>query len=204
MLLRAKPLLERAPVARVVVLGLGAITAIHATTVGRTRPDIKTALGYASVAQVALIWMEVAMGWTTLALFHIVGHGVLRTWQLLRSPSVLRERAALARRSGHLALTPGLAYERLLPGSLRGWLYRATLEQWHLDTAARTLVIGPIGWVLRRLDSMDVALRRLLGAEDLEAGVPVSVPIPAAGAPRGPAAATESQALASRQLGGNK
>lgn len=202
LLLRAEPLLERVPVARLAVLVLGAVTAIHATTVGRTRPDIKTALGYASVAQVALIWMEVAMGWTTLALFHIVGHGVLRTWQLLRSPSVLRERAALARRSGHLALTPGLAYERLLPAVLRGWLYRATLEQWYLDTAARTLLIAPIVWLLRRIDAIDVALRKALGADDVESGLPVHSATAASTRIEVPKA--DAQSLASRPVGGSR
>lgn len=168
LLLRAEPLLERVPLAQGLVIGLGALTAVHATLVGRTRPDIKTALGYASVAQVALIWIEVGMGWTTLALVHIVLHGVVRTWQLLRSPSILAERAALARRTGRASWFALLGPERLLPRSLAARLYRFSLEQWYLDQAGRVLLLNPIAALLRGLDRLDNRVRGMLGAQDAE------------------------------------
>ena len=169
LLLRAEPLLERVPLAQTLVVGLGAVTALHATLVGRTRPDIKTALGYASVAQVALIWVEVGLGLTTLALVHIVLHGALRTWQLLRAPSVLHERAEMARRSGRGSWPAILAPERLLPRRLAAWLYRTSLEQWYLDQAGRVLLLNPLAGLLRGLDRLDGAVRGALGAADLEA-----------------------------------
>jgi len=166
LLLRAAPLLDRVPWAAPTVVGLGALTAVHATLVGRTRPDIKTALGYASVAQVGLIWMEVGLGWHNLALAHIAGHAALRTWQLLRSPSVLSERAMMRLRTGRDSWWAAVGVERLVPARARAWLYRVCLEAWYLDQAGRVMLINPLAALLRRLDRWDARVRGWLGADD--------------------------------------
>ncbi len=166
LLLRASPLLDRVPFAAPVIVGLGAFTALHATLVGRTRPDIKTALGYASVAQVGLIWVEVGLGWHKLALAHIVGHAALRTWHLLRSPSVLSERAMMRLRTGRESWWSALGVERLMPQGARNWLYRVSLEGWYLDQAGRVLILNPLLALLHRLDAVDARWRDWLGAED--------------------------------------
>ncbi len=154
LLLRAMPLIERAPEAQALIVIMGLATAIYATSVGRTRADIKTALAYGSAAQVALIWVEVGLGFETLALIHIVGHGILRTWQLLRSPSIL---ADLGRRPARVPRAQG---------RLKAWCYRQSLVEWHVDELGKALVLAPIAVLLRTLDHADGRVRALLGAGD--------------------------------------
>ncbi|MFT5359112.1 MAG: NADH-quinone oxidoreductase subunit L [Polyangiales bacterium] len=158
LLIRSMPLIERVPEGRVVIVVLGCLTAIYATAVGRTRADIKTALAYASCAQVALIWVEVGLGFEELALVHIVGHAVLRTWQLLRSPSILVDFA-------------GTAQKRRASTSLGAWFYRHSLAEWHLDDVGKVLILRPIGRFLRLADALDSVLRRSLGAGDDRGGI---------------------------------
>ena len=148
------PLLERVPASRVAIVILGGLTAVYALSVGRARADIKTALAYASASQVGLIWVEVGLGFTTLALVHIVGHAILRTWQLLSSPSSLAVLGPRKRRAG-------LAFFRVSP-----WVYRQSVVEWHLDDLGKQLVFRPIGAVLHLFDDMDVRLRGALGAAD--------------------------------------
>jgi len=165
LLLRAAPLIERVPIARGAIIVLGALTFLHAMMVGRTRPDIKTALGYASVAQVALIWVEVGLGLYTLAIIHILGHAAVRTWQLLRAPSVLSDHAVRAARRRQAGWA--LSFGWWLPGRLEAWLYRASLDQWHFDSLARALIVAPVRAVLLWIDAGDRRARSWLGAEDV-------------------------------------
>lgn len=66
-------------------------TAIYATIVGRTRPDIKTQLAYATIAQLGIIFAEIGFGFIKLAIFHCLCHCLLRTFQFLKSPSALND-----------------------------------------------------------------------------------------------------------------
>src|SRR5213079_131458 len=71
LLLRSAPLLEHAPVARVLVGGLGAATAIFAGITTRVQSDVKSSLAYASLTQVGIIVMEIAVGLYTVAFIHL-------------------------------------------------------------------------------------------------------------------------------------
>ena len=71
-----------------IFLGLiGLISVIYGLFVGSTRSDVKTSFAFASIYQVGLIYIELSFGFYHLALWHIVGHNILRTWNYLRSAS---------------------------------------------------------------------------------------------------------------------
>lgn len=75
-----------------VLLGLiGLTSAIYGLLVGSTRSDVKTSFAFASISQMGLIYIEIALGFHGLALWHIVGHNVLRTWNYLRSASFFED-----------------------------------------------------------------------------------------------------------------
>ena len=161
LLLRLAPLLEAAPVARAVIVGTGVLTALHATTVGRAQSDIKSKLAYASVAQVSLIWVELGVGLHTLALVHIVGHATLRTWELLRAPSYLRDWRVRQEVQPQLEAVRAVRGRSMLPLAVRDRLYRLTLERWYLDEFA-TAVFGRVATALRALDHFDRKVSTLL------------------------------------------
>jgi NADH-quinone oxidoreductase subunit L len=74
---------------RTVVLLIGVITAVVATFIARVQSGVKTQIAYSSIAQIGIMFIEVAMGWHVLALVHFVCNAFLRTYQLLVSPSAL-------------------------------------------------------------------------------------------------------------------
>ena len=161
LLLRISPLLEQRMALQLAVIGLGVITAIHASMVGRTQTDIKTSLGYASVAQVGVIWIWVGLGWYELAAIHTFSHAILRTWQLLRAPSLLHERHELVSSLGRSLRPTGQHLERLLPLSFRRWSYRIALERWYLDEIWDAAAQGALV-VLGAIDRLDRAWSGLL------------------------------------------
>jgi NAD(P)H-quinone oxidoreductase subunit 5 len=143
----------------VVVVGL--LSAVHATMVGRASADAKTSLAYASMAQVGLIFAEIGMGFTHLALIHILGHALTRTLQFLRAPSMLHDYHGVhAAAGGHLEPT-GAHYEAIFPARARLWLYRLALDRGHHDAVLERLVVGPLWKLSAGLAGIE---RRLLGA----------------------------------------
>jgi NADH:ubiquinone oxidoreductase subunit 5 (subunit L)/multisubunit Na+/H+ antiporter MnhA subunit len=73
---------------------IGVTTVWYGTVVGRIQSDAKTIMAYASMTQVGFMFVEVALGLHTIALFHFVSHALLRTYQLLNAASLLHDRYA--------------------------------------------------------------------------------------------------------------
>ncbi|MDX2070822.1 MAG: proton-conducting transporter membrane subunit [Haliscomenobacter sp.] len=72
-----------------IIIAIGLITSILAMLIARVQSSVKTQIAYASITQIGLMFIEVALGFEVLALFHFAGNAFLRTYQLLVSPSVL-------------------------------------------------------------------------------------------------------------------
>ena len=154
LLLRAEPILEASPLLAWLVVGLGLVTSLYAYLAGSVQADIKTALSYASLAQVGLIVAEIGLGWNYVALVHLLGHGCLRTMQFLRAPTLLHDYHTLENAFGE-HLPRGSGPGRLLPGTARAWVYRFALERGYLDAILGALVVGPFSRTFRFLDGLE-------------------------------------------------
>jgi NADH-quinone oxidoreductase subunit L len=89
LLLRTHNYWESIFLIKIFIIIIGICTAVIATLIARVQSTVKTQIAYASVAQIGLMFIEVALGWHVLALVHFSGNAFLRTYQLLVSPSVL-------------------------------------------------------------------------------------------------------------------
>lgn len=77
------------PGVRVAIFCVGLFSLIIGTLIGRAQANIKGQIGYAAIAQVGVMFMEVSLGLETLVLLHMVSHAILRTFQFLTSPSAV-------------------------------------------------------------------------------------------------------------------
>lgn len=68
---------------------VGFATAVTANISLKTQSNIKGQIGYASVAQVGIMFIELALGGREIAMVHFLGNAILRCYQLLASPSVM-------------------------------------------------------------------------------------------------------------------
>ena len=89
LLIRTMPFWEHQLIARILIGSVGVFTAAIGASIGRVQSSIKSQIAYASVAQIGLMFLELALGFETLALFHFAGNAFLRTYQLLVSPSAV-------------------------------------------------------------------------------------------------------------------
>ncbi|HMQ46480.1 MAG TPA: proton-conducting transporter membrane subunit [Saprospiraceae bacterium] len=92
LLIRLAPLWEGNIYMHWIIGGIGLVTSVAATLIARVQSSIKTQIAYSSIAQIGIMFIEIALGWYGLALVHFASNAFLRTYQLLVSPSVLSYR----------------------------------------------------------------------------------------------------------------
>jgi NADH:ubiquinone oxidoreductase subunit 5 (subunit L)/multisubunit Na+/H+ antiporter MnhA subunit len=157
LLLRVWPVLEVSLIARSVGVVVGLATAIYATAVVRVHTDAKGALAHATLAQVGLILAEICLGWTALALAHLVCHAFLRLGQYLKAPNTIHDSHRLGHH-GHPA-GPDLLARWSPTASAR--LYAASLHRLRLDDRI-DLAFSPVLALARGIDRVDRRLRAAL------------------------------------------
>ncbi|MFV8751907.1 proton-conducting transporter membrane subunit [Nannocystaceae bacterium ST9] len=176
LMLRVEPLIANAPIVRIAVFGVGLLTAITASLSSRVRADAKGALALASAGQAGLMLAEVGLGWTTLAMWHLLAHGLLRLMQFLRTPSWLED--AQARRSslGGGRFRPDFYAERLLPAPLRNWMYAAALSRFGMDAIIERLFSRPLSSLAHLVSSPRPRMREHGGARIKDVCAPIEAP----------------------------
>lgn len=180
LLLRIGPVLERAPLLSYAVLALGLATALFASVAGRVQSDMKSALAFASLTQVGLIVAEIGCGWRYLPLLHLLGHACLRTLQLLRAPSLLRDYQVLENALGRHVSNRRPWLELWIPAWLNGPLYRWGMERGYLDAFLDRCLVGPWLRLFRTFDRWEHAWTTWLagGATTTPASSPTSRELP--------------------------
>ena len=144
LLLRTHPFWEDMLWAKIVIIVIGAVTAIAATLIARVQPTVKTQIAYSSAAQIGLMFIEVAIGWHWLVLLHFTGNAFLRTYQLLVSPSVLNYLV-------HHQYFHYVAPTQKPVSKLKASLYMLGIKEWNLDSTMFTYLWSPFKWLGRQL-----------------------------------------------------
>lgn len=161
LLLRVSPLLESSLTLRILVIALGLVSAIFGALASRVQSDVKNALAFASLTQVGIITVEIGAGLWYIALIHMIGHACLRTLQLLRAPSVLRDHQMLENAIGaHLAGDSARPAPPTTP--FKRWLYRLALHRGNLDGMLDEWIVGPFLKLFGFFDTMEKRWTRLL------------------------------------------
>lgn len=150
LLLRIGPLLVVSPWLSAAVLVLGCVTAVLAALAARVQTDVKSGLAFASLTQVGIITAEIGLGWRYIPLMHILGHACLRTLQLLRAPSLLRDYRAMENAIGGRLTEASFAHRQTpLERVARRWYglayCRGGLETW-LDRYAVQPFLAVFRW----------------------------------------------------------
>ncbi len=155
LLLRSGPLLEQAPAARLLAGALGAATAVFAGLATRVQSDVKSSLAYASLTQVGIIVLEIAIGWYTIAFVHLAGHACFRLLQFLSAPNVLHDLHGMENAIGD-RLSQGRGYlESVTSDRVRRRLFLIALERGFLDSILDRVVVEPFTRVARQLTRLD-------------------------------------------------
>ena len=144
LLLRTYPFWEDMFWAKIVIIAVGAITAIMGTMIARVQPTVKTQIAYSSAAQIGLMFIEIALGFHWLVLVHFAGNAFLRTYQLLVSPSVLNYLV-------HHQFFHYVKPTQKVVSKIKASIYMLGIKEWNLDTIMFNYLWSPFKWIGRKL-----------------------------------------------------
>jgi NADH-quinone oxidoreductase subunit L len=148
LLLRTFPFWENQIVVRGIIILLGLSTMLIATGIARVQSSIKSQIAYASIGQIGIIFIEIALGFEGLALFHFAGNAFLRTYQLLVSPSVV---SYLIREQFYNYSPHQKSIEASMPIKMKNTLYILCIKEWNLEDLLYRMIWNPLKQTGRRL-----------------------------------------------------
>ncbi|MCC6726053.1 MAG: hypothetical protein IT258_16220 [Saprospiraceae bacterium] len=143
LLMRTYPLWDENWAFKALVIASGVLTSTIATFTARVQSSVKTQIGYSSIAQIGLMFIEVALGWQKLALLHFASNAFLRTYQLLVSPSVL---SYLIHDQFFNFIPPQHNFANTFWGKLRMSVYVMSIKEWRMDSGMYQWFWKPLKW----------------------------------------------------------
>ncbi len=130
------------------IIVLGVITTFVATGIARVQSSVKSQIAYSSIAQIGIIFCEIALGWHALALIHILGNAFLRTYQLLTSPSVV---TYLMKEMFYNFKPQHTSIEAKFPQRLEYTFYVLGTKEFTINMILYRFLWNPMKWVGRNI-----------------------------------------------------
>lgn len=149
LLLRTEPFWQHQLSVRIIIGVLGLITTLFAYPVSRVQSTIKTQVGYASIAQIGIMFIEIALGLNTFVLIHFAGNAFLRTYQLLLSPSIV---SYLIRDKFYHFNPHEKSIEEKLPEKIRNTFYLLSMREFLVDKLINRIIFGPFKFIGKKLN----------------------------------------------------
>ncbi len=141
LLLRTFPFWQNQISVRVIIVLLGLSTSVVTTLIARVQSSVKSQIAYSSISQIGLIFIEIALGFDNLALFHFAGNAFLRTYQLLVSPSVV---SYLIKEQFYNFVPRPFTFEDAWPKKIQYSIYLLSLKEFNLDAIIHKYVWKPM------------------------------------------------------------
>lgn len=148
LLLRTYPYWESLPVIKILIILTGGFTCLIANGIAKVQSSVKTQIAYSSIAQIGLMFIEVALGFHNLALIHFTGNAALRTYQLLVSPSVL---SYLVHDMFFSFKPKKQINSNSLATKIKNTLYILSVKEWNIDFLHYHVLWNPFKWFGKQL-----------------------------------------------------
>jgi len=152
LMLRTFPFWEHQTSIRIAIGIMGLVTSILTSFMARVQSSVKSQVAYSSISQIGLIFIEIALGFDNLALFHFAGNAFLRTYQLLVSPSVV---SYLIREQFYNFQPKEHTFEDSLPKKFEYALYVWSVKEFNLEKLINFLLWRPLKIIGKSLDFLN-------------------------------------------------
>lgn len=177
LLLRTYLLWESQGLVKGLILAVGLATSLLGSVTARVQSSVKAQIAYASVVQIGLMFIEVALGFHTLALIHFAGNAFLRTYQLLVSPSVLGY--LIHDMFFHFKASATPAQSPALWRRLQHAVYMMGTKEWNLDSSLYRYLWSPFKYLGNELHFLNRRWFYVIGGLFLSIGLVMVVVEPA-------------------------
>lgn len=153
LMLRTYPFWENQIIVRVAIGIMGLTTSIIASMIGKVQSNVKSQIAYSSISQIGLIFIEIALGLDNLALLHFTGNALLRTYQLLVSPSVV---SYLIRDQFYNFVPMQEKTNPWLSKRVRNSLYVLSLNEFNVENIQSAFLWRPLRGLGKSLDFLNL------------------------------------------------
>lgn len=153
LMLRTFPFWEHQTTMRIAIGLMGLTTSLAASVMARVQSSVKSQVAYSSISQIGIIFIEIALGFETLALIHFAGNAFLRTYQLLVSPSVV---SYLIRDQFYNFKPREKAIEDSYPKKIEYTLYILALKEFNLEGFLNIVLWRPLKIIGKSLDFLNI------------------------------------------------
>lgn len=153
LMLRTYPFWEHQTTMRIAIGLMGFTTSIAASLMVRVQSSVKSQVAYSSISQIGIIFIEIALGFETLALIHFAGNAFLRTYQLLVSPSVV---SYLIRDQFYNFQPKSRKVNFFFPKRIENTLYILALKEFNLEGFLNLVLWKPLKTIGKLLDFLDI------------------------------------------------
>lgn len=148
LLLRTYPYWENLVLIKFIIIIMGIFTIMIATSIAKVQSSVKTQIAYSSIAQIGLMFIEIALGFHHLVLIHFVGNAFLRTYHLLVSPSTL---GYLIHDMVFNPPTMAKTIQNPLLQKIINSIYVLSIKEWNLDLILYRYLWNPFKIMGRKL-----------------------------------------------------
>jgi len=153
LMLRTYPFWEHQTTMRIAIGLMGFTTSIAASLMARVQSSVKSQVAYSSISQIGIIFIEIALGFETLALIHFAGNAFLRTYQLLVSPSVV---SYLIRDQFYNFQPKNKKANFFFPKRIENTLYILALKEFNLEGFLNLVLWKPLKTIGKLLYFLDI------------------------------------------------
>lgn len=154
LLLRTYPFWEEQEMFRWIVGIVGVVSSIVSTFVGNVQSTVKSQIAYSSIAQIGLIFLEISLGFETLALIHFAGNALLRSYQLLVSPSAV---TYLIREQFYTTI-PAIKKRTGFWRKVFNSIYILSVKEWNMDTYQFRYLWNPFKKIGKLFDFLSIKI----------------------------------------------
>ncbi|YP_009421329.1 NADH dehydrogenase subunit 5 (mitochondrion) [Rhopilema esculentum] len=120
LIIRSSPLFESSPLALILTVIVGSLTALFAASIGLAQNDIKKIIAYSTCSQLGFMVLSCGISYYSLALFHLINHAFFKALLFLAAGSVIHSflDEQDIRKMGGINIVQPLSYVFILIGSL--------------------------------------------------------------------------------------
>ncbi|MFM6944511.1 MAG: proton-conducting transporter membrane subunit [Bacteroidota bacterium] len=130
LLVRTAPIWSLILPIKILIFSIGLLTAVISYFTGAVQASAKVKIAYASICQIGLMFIEISLGWYTLAIVHFATNAFLRAYQLLASPSAM---SYLIHEQFFNYSPNKKATFSFMPEKLRNTIYMLSIKEFNLD-----------------------------------------------------------------------
>lgn len=121
------------------LLAAGILTVLYSSFQTRVQNNAKALLAYSSSLQIGFVLIELALGFYSLALFHLFANSFYKVYQFIKSPSLLYSFHEMVGENRSPFKVTGVHFQKIIPKQVRLFLYFQSLHHFHLNSLYEVL-----------------------------------------------------------------